>query len=109
MRASANLLTALLLPCVAAAAPTTPAPPPPLQAEQLTVQTLPPRSPHWVYVFDEAFFNEIDMRLHLFDGDSYRRLGQIDVGFTAGVNLSPDGNTTVVATTYFARGSHGTR
>ena len=83
--------------------------PPPLPAEHLTVQPLPPRSPHWVYVFDEAFANEIDARVHLFDGDSYRRLGQIDAGFTPSFNLSPDGATTVVATTYFARGSRGTR
>ena len=83
--------------------------PPPLPAEHLTVQQLPPKSPHWVYVYDEAFNNEIDARVHLFDGDSYRRLGQIDAGFTPSVNLSPDGATTVVATTYFARGSRGAR
>src|SRR5438477_554636 len=83
--------------------------PPPLPAEHLTVERLPPRSPHWVYVFDEAFDNEIDARVHLFDGDSYRRLGQIDAGFTPSVNLSPDGATTVVATSYFARGSRGAR
>src|SRR5204862_414911 len=83
--------------------------PPPLPAEHLTVERLPPRSPHWVYVFDEAFDNEIDARVHLFDGDSFRRLGQIDAGFTPSVNLSPDGATTVVATSYFARGSRGAR
>ena len=83
--------------------------PPPLPAEHLTVQPLPPKSPHWVYVFDDAFYNEIDSRVHLFDGDTYRRLGQIDAGFVPSVNLSPDGATTVVATTYFARGSRGTR
>lgn len=85
------------------------APPPPLPAEHLTVERLPPPSPHWVFVFDEAFDNEIDARVHLFDGDSYRRLGQIDAGFSPSVNLSPDGSTTVVATTYFARGSRGAR
>ena len=83
--------------------------PPPLPAEHLTVQPLPPKSPHWVYVYDEAFDNEIDARLHLFDGDSYRRLGQIDAGYLPSVSLSPDGATTAVATTYFARGSRGTR
>src|SRR2546429_8700661 len=83
--------------------------PPPLPAEHLTVHPLPPKSPHWVYVYDEAFDNEIDARLHLFDGDSYRRLGQIDAGYLPSVSLSPDGATTAVATTYFARGSRGTR
>jgi methylamine dehydrogenase heavy chain len=82
---------------------------PPLPTEHLTVEQLGPRNPHWVYAVDEAFYNEIDSRVHLFDGDTYRRLGQIDTGFNPGVNLSPDGATTVVATTYFARGSHGTR
>ena len=83
--------------------------PPPLPAEHLSVQQLPPKSPHWVYVYDEAFDNEIDARVHLFDGDSYRRLGQIDAGFLPSVSLSPDGTTTAVATSYFARGSRGTR
>jgi methylamine dehydrogenase heavy chain len=86
-----------------------PAAPPPLPPEHLTVQRLPPRSPHWVYVFDNAFANEIDSRVHLFDADSYRRLGQIDAGFVPSVTLSPDGGTTAVATTYYARGSRGAR
>jgi methylamine dehydrogenase heavy chain len=80
-----------------------------LPAEHLTVASLPPNNPHRIYVLDEAFVNEIDARVHLFDGDTYRRLGQIDAGFNPGVNLSPDGKTTVVGTTYFSRGSRGTR
>ena len=96
------------LPCLLLAARVLAAPPP-LPAEHLTVEPLPPKSPHWVYVFDEAFDNEIDARVQLFDGDSFRRLGQIDAGFDPSVNISPDGATTVVATTYFARGSRGTR
>jgi len=83
--------------------------PPPLPAEHLTVNKLGPASPHWIYVLDEAVANEIDTRLLLFDGDTYRRLGQIGTGFLPSVNLSPDHRTTVVATTYFARGGHGTR
>ena len=83
--------------------------PPPLPAEHLTVAVMPPANPHRAYVLDEAFFNEIDARVHIFDGDTYRRLGQIDIGFTPGFNLSPDGKTSVVATTYFSRGSRGTR
>jgi len=83
--------------------------PAPLPAEHLSVTTMPPAGPHRLYVLDEAFYNEIDARVHLFDGDTYRRLGQIDAGFSPGFNLSPDGKTSVVATTYFARGSRGTR
>jgi methylamine dehydrogenase heavy chain len=93
----------------ALAAPGAAAVPPPLPAEHMTVTTLPPPSPHRLYVYDYNFDNEIDTRIQVFDGDSYRRLGQINTGFGPGVNLSPDGATTVVSTTYFARGSRGTR
>lgn len=95
-------LLAWLVHGIAAAAP-------PPAADQISVATLPSKSAHWVYVVDDAFFNEIDARVRLFDGDSYRHLGQIDAGFTPGVILSPDGKTTAVATTYFARGGHGAR
>src|ERR1700676_650796 len=81
----------------------------PLAAEKFSIETLPSKSAHWVYVVDEAFFNEIDARVRLFDGDSYRHLGQIDAGFSPGVTQSPDGKMTAVATTYFARGGHGAR
>ena len=83
--------------------------PPPLPTEHLTVAKVGPKSPHWVYVLDYAFNNEIDSRVYLFDGDTYRRIGQIDTGFSPAVSISPDGKTTAVATTYFARGGHGTR
>jgi len=106
MRPAPLLAAATLGLCATSALAATP---PPLAPEHLTVEKLPPRSPHWVYVFDAAFDNEIDQRVHLYDGDSYRRLGQIDAGFTPGVNLSPDGSKTVVATSYYARGSRGTR
>src|SRR5450631_3099633 len=81
----------------------------PLAAEKFSIEPLPSRSPHWAYVIDEAFSNEIDARVRLFDGDSYRHLGQIDAGFSPGVIQSPDGSTTAVATTYYARGGHGER
>ena len=103
-----NLLRAALLAAMAGG-PVLATPPPPLPAEHLTVAKLPPRSPHWAYVLDEAQNNEIDARVLLYDGDTYRRLGQIGAGFMPGVNLSPDGKTTVVAATYFSRGGHGTR
>jgi methylamine dehydrogenase heavy chain len=81
----------------------------PLPAEHLTVTTIPPDSAHRIYVLDEAFYNEIDSRVDVFDGDTYRRLGQIDAGFNPGFNLSPDGKTSVVGTTYYSRGSRGAR
>jgi methylamine dehydrogenase heavy chain len=81
----------------------------PLPAEHLTVTTMPQDGAHRIYVLDEAFFNEIDSRVDVFDGDTYRRLGQIDAGFNPGFNLSPDGKTSVVGTTYYSRGSRGAR
>jgi len=109
MVSSARYLAALRLALVLLPGTLAAAAPPPLPPERLTVQQLPPRSPHWIWVFDDAFANEIDMRVHLYDGDSYRRLGQIDAGYYSSFNLSPDDATTVVATTYFARGSRGAR
>jgi methylamine dehydrogenase heavy chain len=91
------------------AAATSASAPPPLPAEHLTIAQVGVRTPHWIYVLDEAQNNEIDARVYLFDGDTYRRIGQIGAGFMPGVNLSPDGKTTAIATTYFARGGHGTR
>jgi methylamine dehydrogenase heavy chain len=106
MRTAYLLCAALSCPLLAAQAP---AVPPPLPVEHLTVERLPARSPHWVYLYDEVFDNEIDARVFLYDGDHNRRLGQIDAGFYSSVNLSPDGATTAVAATYFARGGHGAR
>lgn len=83
--------------------------PPPLPAEHLTTEKLGPPGPHWVFAFDEAFYNETDARVNLFDADSNRTLGQIDAGFNSAFNLSPDDATTAVGTTYFSRGGHGTR
>lgn len=106
MRSAHLLCAALSWPLLAAHVL---AAPPPLPAEHLTVERLPPRSPHWVYIYDYVFDNEVDARVYLFDGDHYRRLGQIGAGFYASLNLSPDGGTTAVASTYFARGSRGAR
>jgi methylamine dehydrogenase heavy chain len=102
-----TLLASVVLPLQAASPAGTV--PPPLAPEHLTVAKTGPKSPHWVYVLDYAFNNEIDSRVWLFDGDTYRRMGQIDTGFSPGVNISPDSKTVAVATTYFARGGHGTR
>jgi methylamine dehydrogenase heavy chain len=109
---AAGAAAALLLTCGVALAQTAPhkgTVPAPLAAEELTVEKLPARNPHWVYVVDMSFGNMTDGRIHLFDGESNKRLGQIDAGFDPSVAISPDGNTTAVATTYFSRGSHGTR
>ena len=90
-------------------APALAATPAPLPAEHLTVAKLPPRTPHWIYVYDNAFANEIDSRVYVYDGDAHRQLGQIDGGFYTSLILSPDGATTALASTYFARGGHCAR
>src|SRR4051812_5725660 len=77
-------LAARIVPCWAAAQP------PPLPAEHLTIATVGPKSPHRVYVVDYAYNNEIDSRVWLFDGDTHRRLGQIDTGFIPGIGISPN-------------------
>jgi len=81
----------------------------PVPPEKLTVEKLAPRSPHWIYFVDESLYNDVDARIVLYDGDQHRELGQIDAGYFPSVNVTPDGRTTIVATTYFARGSKGTR
>ncbi len=91
------------------ATPALAATPAPLAEEHLTVAKLPAPTPHWIWVFDDAINNEIDMRLNLYDGDTYRRLGQIDMGYWPMLAISPDGKTTAAATTYFSRGNKGTR
>ena len=83
--------------------------PPPIAAEHLEIARLPARSPHWIYVLDNALYNETDSRIYLYDGDAHRELGQIDAGYYPGFSVSPDGLTSAVATTYWARGGHGAR
>ena len=83
--------------------------PPPIAAEHLDISRLPARSPHWIYVLDNALYNETDSRVYLYDGDAHRMLGQIGAGYYPGFSVSPDGLTSAVATTYWARGSHGAR
>ncbi|WP_277183114.1 amine dehydrogenase large subunit [Caballeronia sp. BR00000012568055] len=77
--------------------------------EELTVAKVPPFNPHRAYVVDVAFASMTDARVHLFDADTSRFVGQIDAGFAPGFAISPDHKTSYVATTYFSRGSKGTR
>lgn len=100
---------ALLVCAVAQAAAPGRSLPPPLPPDQLTVEKLPAPGPRWFHVVDVNFTSMTDARVHLFDGDARRRLGQINAGFAPAVTLSPDGLTTAVATTYFSRGAKGER
>nr|WP_238537940.1 amine dehydrogenase large subunit [Paraburkholderia atlantica] len=79
------------------------------KAEDLTIAKMPAYSPHQLYVMDVNFSSMTDARTYVIDADNNRLLGQIDAGFAPGLAISPDHKTSYVATTYFARGSHGTR
>lgn len=77
--------------------------------EELTVQKMPAWHPHEIYIVDPSGEAAVDARVYLYDADAREELGQIDAGFLPGFAVSPDHKTSVVATTYFSRGSHGTR
>jgi methylamine dehydrogenase heavy chain len=77
--------------------------------EELVVQKMPPWHPHEVYVVDIAMPTMTDGRIYVYDADAKKLLGQIDGGFAPGLAISPDHKTSFVATTYFSRGSRGTR
>ncbi|VWB06921.1 amine dehydrogenase large subunit [Burkholderia seminalis] len=79
------------------------------QPEELVVQKMPPWHPHEVYIVDISMPSMTDGRIYVYDADAKRLLGQIDGGFGPGLAISPDHKTSFVATTYFSRGSHGTR
>jgi len=83
---------------------------PPLAAETLSEETLQfPLSPHSVLIYDEAFNNETDARLILFDADHNRKLGQMDAGYYPNITVAPDHRNVAIATTYWSRGGHGAR
>ncbi|WP_175862633.1 amine dehydrogenase large subunit [Burkholderia cepacia] len=77
--------------------------------EELVVQKMPLWHPHEVYIVDISMPSMTDGRIYVYDADAKKLLGQIDGGFGPGLAISPDRKTSFVATTYFSRGSHGTR
>lgn len=85
--------------------------PPPLPADPLaTVVSLPPASPHWVWVNDFVFPHMTDGQALLVDGDSGRYLGMLSTGYGfSRVVLSKDGKVVFSPETYFSRGTRGTR
>jgi len=77
--------------------------------EELTVAKMPPWHPHEIFVVDISMPSMTDARVYVYDADANRLLGQIDAGFAPGFAISPDHKTSYVSTTYFSRGSRGTR
>ena len=80
-----------------------------LAADTPHVLTLPPSNGHRLYVQDIPPAHAVDGRIHVLDGDNFHVLGQLPNGFFGLMALSADGATIYNATTYFARGDHGTR
>jgi methylamine dehydrogenase heavy chain len=80
-----------------------------LAADTPHVLTLPPSNGHRLYVQDIPPAHAVDGRIHVLDGDNFHVLGQLPNGFFGLMSLSADGSTIYNATTYFARGDHGTR
>ncbi|HVW69005.1 MAG TPA: amine dehydrogenase large subunit, partial [Steroidobacteraceae bacterium] len=85
--------------------------PAPLPADpQGTVATLPPASPHWIYVNDFVFPHMPDGQVLLVDGDAGRFLGLLSTGFGYGrIVPAKDGKVLFSPETYFSRGTRGTR
>jgi methylamine dehydrogenase heavy chain len=77
--------------------------------EELTVQPMPAWHPHELFIVDGSAESATDARIYVYDADARKHLGQIDAGFAPGFAISPDHKSSYVATTYFARGSHGKR
>jgi methylamine dehydrogenase heavy chain len=80
-----------------------------LAPETPKVLTLAPSNGHRLYVEDIPPAHAVDGRIHVLDGDDFHVLGQVPNGFFGLMAISPDGGTLYSATSYFARGDHGTR
>jgi len=80
-----------------------------LAADTPKVLTLAPSNFHRLYVQDIPPAHAVDGRIHILDGDNFHVLGQLPNGFFGLMALSADSTTLYNATTYFARGDHGTR
>lgn len=57
--------------------------------EELVVQKMPPWHPHEVYVVDISMPSMTDGRIHVYDADAKKLLGQIDGGFAPASRSRP--------------------
>lgn len=80
-----------------------------LPPEKLGVATLPPATPHRIYLTDLAIGHVIDGRVHVVDGDSFKYLGMISTGLFGITTLSPDSSEFYVANTYYTKRNRGDR
>jgi methylamine dehydrogenase heavy chain len=68
-----------------------------------------PSNGHRLYIGDTPMAHAVDSKIIVLDGDNLKLVGQFTNGFFGLLALSPDGATIYSATTFFARGDHGTR
>ncbi len=84
-----------------------------IEPEQLVVEELPERSPHWVYVTDISFFHMPDSKVVLLNGDAETTneayLGMMSTGYNPGIAVAPDGSEIYSAETWYSRGTRGER
>ena len=80
-----------------------------LAPETPHVVTLGPSNGHRIFLVDTPVAHDVDGKIHVMDGDSFKTLGELPNGFFGAMSVSKDGATLYNATTYFARGDHGGR
>lgn len=80
---------------------------PPLAPEVLTVRPMPPRGDHWVYVLDVSA--GMGGKITVLDIDRKKVVGQLGAGFMPGFTPTADHASTLIATSYFSRGTTGER
>lgn len=82
-----------------------------LQPETLNVVELDAAmKPHWVWVNDVSFNRPLDGRAYLVDADTGAFLGMVSGGYVQGpLQISPDGKNFSIVSTYYSRGTRGTR
>jgi len=77
--------------------------------ETISVEKLEPANPHRLYLSDLALAHAIDGRIHILNGDNFKYLGLIGTGLFGLTALSNDSGEMFVATTYYSKGTRGTR
>ena len=107
-----SCVTAALLGCLSATAHAQPSPAPVAaasipQAEVSDVATVPPATPHWVYVM--GGFGQNGVRI--FDGESgkLKMKGQVQAPSLANIALDPLGHAYYVSETLWSKGNRGIR
>jgi methylamine dehydrogenase heavy chain len=81
-----------------------------LPIERATVAELKPDNGHRLYIADKTPpAHAVDSKIRVIDGDDFSILGQLTNGSFGSFAISADRKTLFDATSFFARGDHGTR